>query len=175
MNPAIHDGLRGFPRSHHAIILGRLSRLGLAGKSVTVSTVVTGQNIVGLGDVGRYLKTYRLGGAALHAWHLYKFLPLGRGGLPNAGRLCVDDVDYHRVCEAVQQAGLGFPVYKRVDMYHSRSVGFFQTPLTVAGKSEDLGEKSPGPRLVEARTPWRERWNANCTVVRCREPSRLGP
>ena len=169
MDATVHDGLRIFPRSHHAIILDRLTRLREAGKSVTVSTVVTRQNIGGLDDVGRFLEAYRLAGAPLHAWHLYKFLPQGRGGLPNADRLCVDDAEYHRACDAVKQTGLGFHVYKRSDMYRSRSVGFFQAPLSAAKKSVGLRGNSPGLSGGRSTDAWEGKWNANCSVEPCRE------
>lgn len=140
MDAAVHDALRVFSRSHHAIILDRLERLRADGKSVTVSTVVTRQNIGGLGGLGRFLEGYRLRGGLLHAWHLYRFLPVGRGGRLHAERLDIDEADYHQACDAVKRAGLGFPVYKRTDMYRSSTVGFFPG----VEKPPGLRENSPG-------------------------------
>ena len=133
MDADVHDGIRIYGRSHHAIILDRLGKLREARKSVTVSTVVTRKNIGGLGEIGHFLKAYHRGGAPLHAWHLYRFLPLGRGGGPHADQLSVDELEYHQACDAVKAQELGFTIYKRPDMYRSRSVAFFQPPDSPEG------------------------------------------
>ena len=149
MDPGVHDRLRISSRSHHAIILDRLGRLREARKSVTVSTVVTRQNIGGLEEIGRFLKAYHCGGAPLHAWHLYRFLPLGRGGAPNADQLSIDEAEYHQACDALKAQELGFAIYKCPDMYRSRSVAFFQptgSPTRLEGivkNSRDFAEITP--------------------------------
>ena len=157
-DPAVHDGLRVFSRSHHAIILDRLERLRAAGKPVTVSTVVTRENIGDLPGLGRFLEAYRLGGGLLHAWHLYRFIPVGRGGGRHAERLAVDEADFHRPCDALKEAGLGFPVYKRPDMYRSRTVGFYP-----AWKNPWAQGGIPPERCAPGLPGDGAGWNANCS------------
>ncbi len=155
---AAHDGLRVFSRSHHAIIQDRLERLRAAGKQVTVSTVVTRENLGGLGDLGCFLEAYRLRGGLLHAWHLYRFLPVGRGGGRHAERLAVAESDYHQACDAVKRAGLGFPIYKRADMYRSRTVGFYP-----AWKSPWEPGGIPPRKVRKGAYGAGKGWNANCS------------
>lgn len=120
-----HNTMRIYKDEHHAIIVERLQELKAAGKSVTISTVVSQENIDGLVDLARFLKDYNDGRGLLHAWHLYKFIPEGRGGRPNAPQLEVSMQDYDRVTKQVRQMDLGFSVYRRKDMYDSKSVDFF--------------------------------------------------
>ncbi len=138
MDPGVHDRLRPYARSHHAIILDRLEKLRAAGKSVTVSTVGTRESVGELPALGRHLESWRAGGGDLHAWHLYRFLPIGRGGEANAARLDVEEADYHHACDAVKATDPGFRVFKRPDMYQSSSVEFLQ-----GGKSMPSRGKSP--------------------------------
>lgn len=129
MDPAVHDGMRPFARgrqgSHHTLILDRLETLRQAGKSVTVSTLVTAENLDALFPIAEWLAAYQRAGAPLHAWHLYKFIPEGRGGSRSADRFSVDDDAYHAAADAVKCAFPELCVYKRPDMYHSRDVDFF--------------------------------------------------
>ncbi|HNT86235.1 MAG TPA: radical SAM protein [Candidatus Hydrogenedentes bacterium] len=129
MDPRIHDGMRPFARgrqgSHHALILERLETLRAAGKSVTVSTLVTAENIDDLPPIARHIEAYRRAGAAVHAWHLYKFIPEGRGGSRSADRFAITDAAYHDAADAVKRDFPALRIYKRPDMYHSRDVDFF--------------------------------------------------
>ncbi len=124
-DPEIHNRLRRYRNRHHSIILDRLRILREAHQSVTVSTVVTRENLTHLKEIGLFLKAYYQEGGLLHAWHLYQFLPEGRGGYPNAGRLAPTQEDYHRTTDEVKRMELGFTVYKRPNMYQSKTVGFF--------------------------------------------------
>lgn len=125
MDPATHNRMRIFGAGHHALILECMDQLRRAGKSVTVSTVVTAENIGRLPEIGVFLADYRLAGARLHAWHLYRFLPEGRGGGPNGARLYVSEDDYDAACAEVRAMDFGITVYKRRDMRHSKTVDFF--------------------------------------------------
>jgi len=122
---ASHNAVRIAREGHYALIVGRLETLRSSGKSVTISTVVTAKNVDGLDRIGSFLAAYRERGGQLHAWHLYKLLPIGRGGRDNADALSISDADYSAACVAIQQRDLGFPVYRRTDMRHSRFVDFF--------------------------------------------------
>jgi len=129
MDPEVHDGMRPFARgrqgSHHALILSRLETIREAGKSVTVSTLVTAENINALFPIAAWLAAYQQAGARLHAWHLYKFIPEGRGGSRSADRFAIDDDAYHAAADVVKRAFPELCVYKRPDMFHSRDVDFF--------------------------------------------------
>ena len=126
VDPARHDALRPLPgRSHHAIILGRIEALRAAGRAFTISTLVTAENRGALPEIGKFLAQLVAAGANLHAWHLYKFIPEGRGGRLNAERFAVSDEEYHSAADEVRNQFQGLTVYKRPDMFHSREVDFF--------------------------------------------------
>jgi MoaA/NifB/PqqE/SkfB family radical SAM enzyme len=124
MDPAVHDYLRPWRESHHAMILARLERLRAVRKSTTISTVVTRRNAAGLEEVGDYLRGIDPAGEWIHAWHLYRFLPHGRGGEMNAADLAVTPGEYEEAVRGPRSAGLPFPVYRRFDMKKAKSVEF---------------------------------------------------
>lgn len=120
-----HDMFRRHACSHHGLILERLECLRAAGKAVTVSTVVNALNLGELGAIAQFLNGYVAQGGVLHAWHLYRFLPQGRGGARSAGRLWIDEGDYDAACARAKAAAANYTVFKRRDMRHSRTVDFF--------------------------------------------------
>lgn len=120
-----HDALRHYPGGHHRLIVERLARLREAGKSVTVSTVVTALNLGEMETLAHFLNAYVHEGGRLHAWHLYRFLPQGRGGARNAPHLRVGGATYDATCARAKAAARGYAVFKRKDMQHSRTVDFF--------------------------------------------------
>jgi MoaA/NifB/PqqE/SkfB family radical SAM enzyme len=122
---ASHNRMRVCAGSHHAIILDRLDTLRSAGKEVTVSTVLTSKNVAELPELARYLAAYVRGGGRLHAWHLYRFIPQGRGGAVNAAALDLAEDAYDAACAGVKAMDLPFTIYKRKDMRHSKTVDFF--------------------------------------------------
>lgn len=123
---AIHDAMRpGGNTSHHAVMLDRLEELGQAGREVTLSTVVSAWNAGELPALADWLTRYVELGGRLHAWHLYRFVPEGRGGGVNAHSMQVSLPDYDDACAAVRSMALPFPVLKRPDMRHSTHVDFF--------------------------------------------------
>lgn len=124
-DPAVHETLRRHGRGHHAVILARLAELQRARRSVTLSTVLTAVNLAGVLDVARFLKQYHSISENVHAWHLYQFLPLGRGGARNGRELSIPAESYAATCQRVKELELPFRVFRRSDMYRSRSVEFF--------------------------------------------------
>jgi MoaA/NifB/PqqE/SkfB family radical SAM enzyme len=122
---ALHNASRRFGPGHHELVIQRLRALRAAEKSVTVSTVVNARNAAHLGPLAGFLCDYFDGGGALHAWHLYKFLPEGRGGALHEAELAIGDDAYDAACDAAKGRCDGFHVYKRRDMRHSKSVDFF--------------------------------------------------
>ena len=121
----VHDQSRRYGAGHHQLVLRRLHALRAVGKSVTVSTVVNARNVAHLPSLAAYLTEYVDGGGALHAWHLYKFLPEGRGGSLHADEFAIDGAVYDAACNDAKSRCRGFRTYKRRDMRHSKSVDFF--------------------------------------------------
>lgn len=123
-DPEAHDRLRRHPGGHHALVWRRLEALREAGREITLSTVVTRENLDHLPRLAAQLLDFQSRGARLHAWHLYRFLPIGRSGARNAGRLATGTEAYRAAVEAVRKEAPGFPVYRRSDMVHASSVAY---------------------------------------------------
>jgi len=124
-DPSVHDAMRRYRGGHHAVIRERLAALQRTGKSVTVSTVVTATNAAGVLDLGDWLREYHAVAENVHAWHLYQFLPLGRGGRTNGAELAIAADDYRRICRTVKRGEYPFRIYRRSDMYRPSRVEFF--------------------------------------------------
>lgn len=120
-----HDTLRRFRESHFALMEDLLERLRREQKEITISTVVCRYNLPALPGLATYLQKYVERGGRLHAWHLYRFLPIGRGGRRSAKDLGISQREYHHVCNHVRKTITAFRVYKRPDMFQSRTVCFF--------------------------------------------------
>lgn len=123
--PESHNAMRLYRGRHHAIILDRLESLRRVAKSVTISTVITQTNFDEASEVGRFLGDYVQRGGNVHAWHLYQFLSIGRGGAVHGEQLALLPGVYEYVCAQAEALGLPFRIYRRTDMYHSRTVEFF--------------------------------------------------
>lgn len=122
----IHNTMRIFPGGHHSIIMDCLKKLKNAKKSVTISTVVTKLNRDCLLNIAEFLQEYNEGSNNIHAWHLYRFIPEGRGGRVNAGMLDITKDEYLDKCGEVKSLNLPFHVFRRDDMYNSKTVEFFR-------------------------------------------------
>jgi hypothetical protein len=96
-------------------------------------------NLDGLDELGAFLASYKARGGKLHAWHLYRFLPLGRGGSLNAPSYALEEGDFERAGSGVKAAFPELKIYLRPDMYHSKSVSFYW--------SRRGGLQSLGPNL----------------------------
>jgi len=125
MDPAIHDGLRAHPAGHHRIMLERIDALAGSGRQLTVSTVVTRDNVDRLAEVGQFLNNSTARGVNVHAWHLYRFLPIGRRGTRNADRLAIAYDEFVEACARARSHATSFRVYRRDNMLRSSSVEFF--------------------------------------------------
>jgi len=146
MDPAMHDALRRHSNGHHALVLERIGKLAGSGRELTISTVVTRANVGRLNEIADYLTDVQASGVAVHAWHLYRFLPVGRGGAVNAERLEVDRADYLRACAEARRRELGFRIFRRDNMLRSRTVEFywFEKGRLRVG-SEALSAQPPPP------------------------------
>jgi MoaA/NifB/PqqE/SkfB family radical SAM enzyme len=125
MDPVVHDRLRRHRGGHHAQVLERIETLAGSRRELTVSTVVTRENLDALPEIGAYLADLGRGGVRVHAWHLYRFLPVGRGGARNTSALAITTAEYLRACSLVQQRPNGFPILRRNDMLRSSTVEYF--------------------------------------------------
>lgn len=125
MDPAIHDGLRTHPAGHHRLVLDRIDALAGSKRQLTVSTVVTRDNIDRLAEVGEFLTRSKARGVDVHAWHLYRFLPVGRRGIHSADRLAITYDEFLNACALARSHSLPFRVYRRDNMLRSSSVEFF--------------------------------------------------
>jgi MoaA/NifB/PqqE/SkfB family radical SAM enzyme len=123
-DPEIHDRMRPGRGSHHALVLDRLETLRAAGKSTTISTIVLRWNAGEIPRIAEILRRLDPAGTWINSWHLYQFLPRGRGGAVHAPDLSLDPDTYRSICAAAKASGLPFPVYMRPNMYRARSVDF---------------------------------------------------
>jgi len=121
----VHNKMRLYKNRHHQLIIDCLQQLRSVQKSVTLSTIVTKINVDGLQSLASFIKEFNSPQPFIHAWHLYKFIPQGRGGSLNAGDLIISDQEYAKACDGIQSMGLPFKIYQRKDMYHSKTVDFF--------------------------------------------------
>ncbi len=148
---AVHNSLRHWscpkqPGGHHALILRRLEALGRAGRSVTLSTVVTARNEAGLDQLGEWLAAYARRFGNVHAWHLYRFLPLGRGGRIHRESLDLPEPRYRELVARQASRDLPFRLYRRSDMYRPREVEFFwQEGGRIRWGSSQLRGEGSGP------------------------------
>ena len=112
------------PDGHFAVIMDRLAALAEAGREVTLSTVVNRESLSGMdrlagmvGEIARLLP--------VHAWHLYRFIPAGRGGTNTAERFGIDRETFDRVGSRARELVPAVQIFKRSDMRFSRDVDFF--------------------------------------------------
>jgi MoaA/NifB/PqqE/SkfB family radical SAM enzyme len=129
---ALHNDLRrsapvgaGTCPDHYSLILRRLDTLRRAGREVTVSTVVNAANLAETAAIGKWLSHYAAQGGRVHAWHLYRFIPAGRGGANHAAMLDISDEAYEAAVHTARRAAGDLRVFKRPDMRHSLTVDFF--------------------------------------------------
>jgi MoaA/NifB/PqqE/SkfB family radical SAM enzyme len=119
-----HDAMRPHHSSHLGLVMGLLERLRRAGVEVTISSLVSAENMQGLSEVGAYLRSYAGEGGLIHAWHLYNFIPLGRGGSAHAPRFSVPLESFRGAGLALKRDFPDLKIYLRPDMYHSKNVSF---------------------------------------------------
>ncbi|MFN7953756.1 MAG: radical SAM protein [bacterium] len=124
-DPAIHDRLRGAGAGHHAWMLDRLALLTRARRSFTLSTVVTARNVAGIADLARLVDGLAQSGAPLHAWHLYRFLPVGRGGARNGTRLAISPERFLAAWREARATAPHARIFRRDDMLAASTVEFF--------------------------------------------------
>ena len=145
---AVHDALRPTEGGHHAKVLKALHGFAMQGASVTVSTVARRGAEEDLVSVGKQLEGLRRAGLRLHAWHIYRFQPMGRLGRLNSDRFQMDDEEWEGQGLRLKQRFGRLPVLLRPDMMHSHDVAFFWST------AQGLWRQGPGDwqGLVETET-----------------------
>lgn len=162
---AVHDNLRRGMAGHHAMVLELVEALIRDGRELTFATVVTSENHADVAELARWMRELEQRGARIHAWHLYNFLPEGRGGARDiAAHLATSRTDYLAACSAAKGAGLSCAVYRRDNMLKSSTVEFFWFEggeLCMGGQElsgrEPRVSKSAAPALKDQRSDaWAE-------------------
>jgi MoaA/NifB/PqqE/SkfB family radical SAM enzyme len=121
-----HNRMRRYKKQHHQIIMKILEKLKAAQKAVTLSTVLTEWNKADILDLARYLNKYNSETHHIHAWHIYQFVPEGRGGAsPGAQELPLSIEEYNHYFSEIKKLNLSFKVLKRPSMYNSKDVQFY--------------------------------------------------
>ena len=126
LRPQVHDQLRVLPGGHHhPRVMATVDRLLTAGHSLTFSTVVTRENHGDLASLADWLEGLAARGARIHAWHLYRFLPVGRGGRRHARDLEIPLTAYLKAVEALRTRDRGFRIYRRDNMQKATTVAYY--------------------------------------------------
>ena len=122
----IHDNLRRGRIGHHDMVMETVEVLIAAERQMSFATVVTSENCAGVPRIADWMGALEARGARVHAWHLYNFLPEGRGGASKlAQHLAVPREDFLEACESAKSSGLDCAVYRRDNMLQSSTVEFF--------------------------------------------------
>jgi len=122
-NEPVHDRLRAAP-GHAELVWRRLAALAAARRPASIATVVTAENLGELPALAERLGAHDAGRERIHAWHLYRFTPIGRGGARHAPRFTLERDAFHVAAERVRAAALPFPVYGRSELFATRAVEF---------------------------------------------------
>lgn len=124
-----HDRLRIVlgkePAGHFELVEQRIEECRVAGQELTFGTVLTADNVAQLDGLVELIQKRHEAGVRIHAWHLYRFQAVGRGGVGSAGALSLDTATYTEACRRAKAAGLPFPVFQRDDMLRSTTVEFY--------------------------------------------------
>jgi len=124
--PATHDWLRKPRGGHFELVQSRLKDIQAAGKEATIGTVICANNMDEIPQLARGLDSLVESGLKIHAWHLYRFRPVGRGGAVQGreAELGLSEAEFKWLCKPLQATDRSFRIYRRPDMTSSREVDF---------------------------------------------------
>lgn len=120
-----HNAMRRLPAGHLEKVMQVMDRLRRAGSTVTISSLVTQENFDRLLEIGAYLQWYQRNDGKVHAWHLYRFQPVGRGGESHADQFSTAPGVFGSLGASIKEKYGDLKVYLRPDMYHSRQTSFY--------------------------------------------------
>lgn len=135
---AEHNALRPGNPSHHGVVLAALDAFQAAGKAVTVSSVARLGGEAELSRLGIWLRGRKAQGLRLHAWHVYRFQAMGRGGLQHQDRFAQSDAQWLALAHGLKAAHPNLPILLRPDLLHSKQVAFYW------GDDKGLQRQGPG-------------------------------
>ncbi len=124
-DPETHEKVRKYHGGHHALIRDRIETCLKAGKSLTLSTVVSKVNFYKIQELAMKISDWQTRWPHIHAWHLYKFVPAGRGGEKNAENLTIPSSAFDDCVQKIRALVPIVQVFKRSDLFHSQNVEFF--------------------------------------------------
>ena len=82
--PERHDELRVVkgrrPEGHFGLVQRRVAECTAADQAITLGTVLTSRNVDEVPRLVDWMQERVAQGTRVHAWHLYRFVPVGRGG-----------------------------------------------------------------------------------------------
>lgn len=122
LEEGVHNWLRRFPGGHHQIVMKHLEHAVGTDRRITISTVVTRENVAELPRLGDHLAELVSRGLKLHAWHLYRFIPTGRAGAKHREALDLSAEAYLTAVQHEKGKGRPFPIFRRSDLRHPSSV-----------------------------------------------------
>lgn len=137
--PSAHDRLRPSAGSHFVRVMEALDLLAPLPSGITVSSVARPGADGDLEGVAALLENRVRRGMRLHAWHLYRFQPMGRNGADNAARFQQTDEAWGEQVRTLRHGHPGLPLLLRPDMMHSKRVAFFWR------SRRDTWRQGPGP------------------------------
>ncbi len=140
---SLRSGSPGGFNDHYTVLLSLIEKMRESRKEVTFSTVVTSINHAELLVMANWMRELSRIGTRIHAWHLYKFLPVGRGGVRSQHDLNIDKRTYREAISQVQNRQYDFAIFRRSDMYRSRSVAYFGSDgSTISALTPPLDDQS---------------------------------
>jgi MoaA/NifB/PqqE/SkfB family radical SAM enzyme len=125
----MHDSLRivlgSKPTGHFDLVQERVRQCTEAGKQISIGTVLNRNNREDIPALVEWMRRQLDAGANVHAWHLYRFQAVGRGGVDSGEQLALTDEQFRKACAEAKGAGLPIKIWRRDDMLNSSTVEFF--------------------------------------------------
>ena len=124
-----HDSLRVIlgakPSGHFDLVRRRVAECIEAGKQITIGTVLNAANYHEITELVAWMRARLSDGANIHAWHLYRFQAVGRGGASTGDTLSLSEPQFRAACDEAKASNLPISIWRRDDMLNSSTVEFF--------------------------------------------------
>ena len=119
----LHDALRG--EGHHAQALKAVVSCFDVGREVTITTVLCRPNLHAARALAGRMQAWKEAGAPLHAWHIYRFTPVGRHGRREANALVIGGPEFRDAVNAMRKEAPGVRIYRRDNFLRASRVEYF--------------------------------------------------